>query len=327
MNLGIIGAGFFGEKHAQAIEQIDGMRVAAASSRDAAVIERFTARYGGQPYTDYRELVRDDGIDAVVIATPHDTHEEVTVVAAQAGKHVLLEKPMAPTREACDRIQASVDAAGVTLAVGHVTQFSPAYRIAKEILVSGAMGEVVAGVSTMRKRWHEPNRRWWHLDRAVGGGVLLTGGIHAIDRLTWLVGTNVTSVSAHLQTRFHNQPADDVGVIFMRYGDATTGVVLSVGYADGSPRHDTELTCTKGILQVHSVEGVHIGRGETMQHVPDSGHGAWMDTALVEQLIAFRRKTQGETSDAVSGEFARHVMDVIFAAEASSETGMEVTVE
>ncbi len=326
MNVGIIGAGFFGEKHAQAIAHVDGLRVVAASRHDANALDDFTMRYGGTGYVDHRGLLRDEAVDAVVIATPHATHEAIAVEAALAGKHVLLEKPMATSLEACDRILDAVEQAGVTLAVGHVTQFSGAYRLAKEMLDAGELGDVVAGLSTMRKRWHEPNRRWWHLDRSEGGGVLLTGGLHAVDRLTWLAGAKATSVAARLQTRFHDQAADDAGVLFIRYANGATGVVFSIGYDDGAPRHDTELTCTKGILRVHSVEGVHVGRGETMQHVPGSGDAAWMDDALVEQWRAFQKRVEGRPSTAVTGGFARHVMEIVFAAEASSVAGTEVAV-
>ena len=325
MNVGIIGAGFFGEKHAQALAHIDDLKLVAVCRTHAAEVHAFAARFGGTPYDDPHALLADPRVDAVVIATPHATHVALVEAAAAAGKHVLLEKPMAPTREGCRRIQAAVARARVTLRVGHVTQFSRAYRIAKEMLDAGELGDVVAAEATMRKRWYEPNRRPWHQDRALGGGVLLTGGVHAIDRLTWLVGARATRVSATVGTRFHDQDADDAAVIFIRYDNGAAGVVFSVGYASGAPRHDTELTCTRGVLRVDSVAGVTVGRDEAWHAVPDSGHPAWMDDALVEQWRAFVAAVAGR-GGGVTGAFAMHVMDVLFAAEASAAAGREVDV-
>lgn len=323
MNIGIIGAGFFGEKHAQALQQLDDLRLVAACRSNEEALKQFVDRYGGRPYLSYLELLSDPGVDAVVIATPHATHDEIAVAAARSGKHILLEKPMAPDLASCERILESVRAAGVKLALGHVTHFSRAYRTAKEILESGEVGIPVAGLSTMRKRWHEPNRRSWHLDRDQGGGVLLTGGVHAIDRLTWLMGTEATSVSGQVTMRFHEQRADDVGVLFIRYQGGATGVVFSIGYANGAPRHDTEIVCTNGILRVDSVGGVWIGQDEEMRHVPDSGSPTWMNAALVDQWRAFQRTVESGAPPAVSGEFGLHIMKILFAAEESTRTQTE----
>jgi phthalate 4,5-cis-dihydrodiol dehydrogenase len=326
MNVGILGAGFFGEKHAQALSHVDGMRLVASCRTRRDEVEAFAARYGGAAYTDPHALLADPRVDAVVVATPHATHAGLVEAAAAAGKHVLVEKPMAQTPTECRRILAAVERAGVTLRVGHVTQFSRAYRIAKQLLEAGELGTPVAGVATMRKLWQDPGRRAWHLDRRLGGGVLLTGGVHAIDRLTWLLGARATRVSAIVGTRFHEQPADDAAVLFVRYEGGAAGVVFSIGYRDGAPRHDTELTCTRGILRVDSVAGVSIGRGEAWHEVPDSGDRAWIDEALVAQWRAFGDAVAGR-GGGVTGAFALHVMDVLFAAEASAAAGREVDVE
>ncbi|NOG50728.1 MAG: Gfo/Idh/MocA family oxidoreductase [Chloroflexi bacterium] len=102
--IGIIGAGHYGEQHARALAQIDRAVVTAASRTHADALRDFTGRYGGTGYTDYAQLLRDPAVDAVVIATPHHLHTNIAVAAAQAGKHILLEKPMAPTLAECQQI-------------------------------------------------------------------------------------------------------------------------------------------------------------------------------------------------------------------------------
>ncbi|WP_224544514.1 Gfo/Idh/MocA family protein [Mesorhizobium sp. CA16] len=122
--LGIIGAGDFGAAHARAIKEVDGIRLVAACRGNATALAAFTAEYGGKGYTDWRELLEDSSVDAVVIAAPHALHAEMAIGAAKAGKHILLEKPMARTVAECDAINAAVAQSGVKLMVAHLLHFS-----------------------------------------------------------------------------------------------------------------------------------------------------------------------------------------------------------
>ena len=326
LKVGIIGAGSYGAHHAEAIAALEGVQLVAACRTSPEPLAEFVARFGGRGYTDHADLLADPAVEAVVIATPHHRHTAIALDAARAGKHILLEKPMAPTLDECDAIIVAAAEAGVTLLVGHVNQFSPAYLAAKAILESGEVGEIVLGLSTMSKFWFEPNRRAWHLDRATGGGMWMTAGIHCLDRLTWLVDSPVASVSAQLSTRFHDQQADDAGLIFVRYANGAAGTIVSVGYANGAPKHLTELTCTKGMLNIDYTGGVTIGHEERWQPVPDSGTQGWMARALVNEWRAFLQAVEEGTPPAVSGEYARHIMAAVFAAEESSAQRREVVV-
>ena len=136
----------------------------------------FTTRYGGRGYTSAAGLLADPAVDAVVIATPHHLHTAAVEAAAQAGKHILLEKPMAPTLAECDRILAATAAAWYyTPCLGSTSQFALAYRLAKTMLDAGELGTVVFGVSTMSKFWFKLNRRAWHPDFVTGGGIVADG--------------------------------------------------------------------------------------------------------------------------------------------------------
>lgn len=326
LGVGIIGAGSFGERHAQAIAALDDVRLVAATRTNSAALAEFTARYGGRGYTDSAALLADPEVAAVVIATPHHLHTDAVEAAARAGKHILLEKPMAPTLAECDRILAAADQAGITLMLGHTSQFAPAYRLAKTMLDAGELGDIVLGVSTMSKFWFEPNRRAWHLDRATGGGMWLTAGIHCLDRLTWLVGSPVVRVSAQLGARFHDQAADDAGLIFLRYANGVAGVVVSVGYRDGAPKHLTELTCTRGMLNIDYAGGVTVGNGEQWRQVPNSASENWMHEALIAEWRGFAAAVRSGSQPPVTGAYGRHIMAAVFAAEESSRLHEEVAV-
>lgn len=326
--IGIIGAGSYGEQHAKAIAALDSAVLTAASRTNVDALAAFNAQYGGTGYTDWQTLLADPNVDAVVIATPHHLHTEIAVRAAQAGKHILLEKPMAPTLAECRQIVDAASAAGVQLMLGHVNHFVPAYQAAKQILESGELGEVVMGTATMQKYWMEANRREWHLDRSSGGGVWMTVGVHPLDRMTWLIDSPVTHVSAQFGTHFYEQQADDAGMAFVRYASGASGSIVSVGYATGAPKHLTELVCTRGMLNVDYTAGVSIGQNETWRTVPESlPRGDWMHEALVNEWRGFVGALDSGTPPPVPPDFALHIMQVMFAAEESSKSRREIAIE
>lgn len=326
LRVGLIGAGLYGEEHAHAIATFDDIQLVAACRTNVDALHEFTSQYGGTAYTDYRSLLADPDVDAVVIATPHHLHTEIAVEAAFAGKHILLEKPMAPNLQECTRIIEAARSNGVRLMLGHVNHFVPSYLKAKEILDSGELGEVVLGSSTMSKHWAFETRRPWHLDRNQGGGVWMTVGIHALDRLVWLVGHPVERVSAQLGTHFHEQKSDDAGMVFLRFASGATGLVVSTGYKQGAPKHLTELTCTRGMLTIDYENVVLLGRDEQWHTVSERNTNNWMHEALINEWRSFSRAILLETETDITGEFARHIMAIVFAAEDSSKRRAEVTV-
>jgi predicted dehydrogenase len=327
-HIGIIGAGDYGAQHARALQAIEGVRIAAASRTNAEALSQFVAEFGGQGFTDYRELLAQPEIDTVVIATPHHQHTQISLAAARAGKHILLEKPMAPTLAECDQILAAAQAAGVRLMVGHTNRFASTYRIAKALIESGEMGRVVLGTATMQKFWFEPNRRDWHLDRDRGGGVWMTVGIHPLDRLIWLIDSSVETVSARFGTYFHKMQADDTGMAFLRHTNGAASMVISMGYSTGAPKHTTELTCTKGMLSIDYATGVQIGREDRWHTLPESvPAGSWMHEALIAEWQSFLSSIDNDREPPVSGQVARATMEVVFAAERSSAEDREIQLQ
>jgi predicted dehydrogenase len=179
----------------------------------------------------------------------------------------------------------------------------------------------------MSKFWFEPNRRAWHLDRATGGGMWLTAGIHCLDRLTWLVGSPVVRVCAQLGARFHDQTADDAGLIFLRYANGVAGAVVSVGYGAGAPKHLTELTCTRGMMNIDYAGGVTVGKNEQWRRVPNSASENWMHEALIAEWRGFAAAVRSGSPPPVTGAYGRHIMAAVFAAELSSQVHQEVAVD
>ena len=326
IGIGIIGAGHFGAVHAKAVAEVEGVQLVASCREDRIAAERFAAEHGGSAYADWRELLADPKVDAVVVATPHHLHEEIAIGAAEAGKHILLEKPMAPTARACDAINAAVSKAGVQLMVGHVMHFALPCLKAKEILDSGLIGRPVLGSSWMIKLWMESNRREWHLNTASGGGMLMTAGIHALDRLVWLMGQDVMSVNALAGTFFHEQEADDSALIGLRFANGGIGQVQSVGYRNGAVGFAMDLVCEQGTLRIDFDRGVSIGRDAVWTPVPDSIEPDWMHHAVAREWKAMRDAINGAAPVAVTGAYARQVVAIIEAVHLANAEKQEIRI-
>ena len=326
IGIGVIGAGWWAEQHAATLQRLPGLRLVAACRKEPEALEQFTKRFGGTAYLKVEDLLNDAAVDAVLIASPHHLHAEHAILAAQAGKHLLLEKPMAPTTAECSAIINACATANVQLMIGHTQQFAKAHLIAQSLVQSGELGEVVLGSSIMSKFWMEHNRRDWHLSRETGGGMLLTAGIHALDRLVWLIGFPVVSVSASIGTRFHAQEADDFGLLFLRFANGASGSVASLGYAHGAPTHRTELFGTNAHLRVDPAEGVYVGRHEHWEIIAESRQADWLSQAMEREWLAFDEAIMTQKTPVVSGEYGLHLIEIIEAANLSAASGQEVVV-
>jgi predicted dehydrogenase len=327
LRVGILGAGYFGAVHARALSALPEVQLVAVCAETEALADAFAAEHGGKPYGDWQAFLADSGVDAVAVAAPHQLHCEMAVAAAEAGKHVLLEKPMARTVAECSRIIAAAERSGVTLMIGHLLHFSLPGLVARRIIASGELGRPVLGSSALLKLWMEPNRRGWHLDAASGGGMLMTAGIHALDLLIWLMGGQVEAVSAATATLFHAQAADDSSMLLLRFADGRFGQVASVGYRDGGTTYGMDLVCERGTLRIDFARGVAIGRDGCWSGVPGSIEPEWMLRGVEREWQAMAAAIAGTAPVAVTGAYGRHVIACIEAAMASSRERREVRVE
>ncbi len=183
----MIGAGSISDYHVPALQQA-GADVVAIFSRTLAKAEAKAQRYSIPAFTaDYYELLAQDAIDAVVIATPDFTHEAYTVAAVNAGKAVLVQKPMGRSVQECARMIRAAEAAGVSLYVSFMHRYFEEVEEARRLLAEGALGQIYM----VRLRNATPGANWadWFYQKsAVGGGVVLQLGVHGIDLLRQLFG-------------------------------------------------------------------------------------------------------------------------------------------
>lgn len=327
MRVGIIGAGHFGAAHATALRSVAGVKLVAACRNDAEGLKQFTDEFGGKGYLHYRDLLADPEVDTVVVALPHHMHTDVAIACAEAGKHIMMEKPLAPTVAECRKILAAADKAGVMLMPSHTMRFSLPFLAAKRVIDEGRLGAMRYGSSRMIKLWMEGNRRDWHLDPATGGGMLFTAGIHALDRLLAFAGHRATHVSAITATSFHEQKADNSALLLIRFGDAAAGQVASIGYGNGAFISGDELVFDNGVLKVDFFKGVCVGRDQSWQHVENSIEQDVPGQGLVRQWQAFVHAVETGAAPPLTGEDGMHVVACIEAAFKASRERREVAVE
>ena len=194
LNIGVIGAGRIAHIHARSIQGVEGTRVAGVVDVDSQRAERYAKAYHTRAYASVDTLLEDEDIEAVVICSPTFAHAEQAIRAAEAGKHILCEKPLAMTLEEADGIIAAADRAGVILMVGHVLRIMPEYRLAHEVLTGGELGQVHTMYAARMSGLTAGAWQGWLLDDRYSLGVF-DAQIHDLDFFTWVFGKGQTITS------------------------------------------------------------------------------------------------------------------------------------
>ena len=220
VRVGIIGSQFQADCHASAIRMIESdMTVVAVASPNATHAQTLADRFKiSRVYSDYRELIKDPEIEAVTITAPNALHCEMAVAIAQAGKHVICEKPLCLTIEEADRMIEACHAHGVLLLYAEELMFTPKYVKAKEMADAGGFGKV--HLVKQSEKHFGPHSEWfWDVNRS-GGGALFDLGCHGIAFAWWFLGRpQMLSTTCHLGTYVHADKtlADDEAVTTIEF--------------------------------------------------------------------------------------------------------------
>jgi predicted dehydrogenase len=323
LKVGIIGLGGIARSHCDAIATLDNVEVVAVADLFEEKRRDYMTKYDiPRGYPSHTELLADNDVDAVAVVLGHQLHHQLTVDACNAGKHVLVEKPMALSLAQCDAMIEAADANRVKLMVGLSQHFYGTSLKAKEILDSGELGPIITAVCYMSKNWGFKGRRPQYRSRYHGGGMWMTNGVHVVDRLTWVMASQAVSVSAAIGTRAHYQAADDSATAFIRYKNGLAGVAVAVGFADGASNYECQVICANGTLRFseHGGKYVKVGKNDKWEDVPFEDSSAEMHFEWKAFADAIAQNIEPPTH----GEYGRHIMEIIFAAEQSAITGREV---
>jgi predicted dehydrogenase len=189
MRFGLIGAGGIGRVRAKALGNTEGCELVAVADTDQARARAVQPSPPTLVFTDFQKMLTHDEVEAIVISTPPQFHEEIAVAAMEAGKHVLCEKPLSNSLDACRRIVEASRRTGKTLATGFNHRYFPAVQFVKQTLESGLIGELdhvrsFAGHTGLA----EFSQSWMWDKQVIGGGALMDNGIHIIDLTRYLLG-------------------------------------------------------------------------------------------------------------------------------------------
>ena len=261
VGVGMLGYAFMGKAHSNAFRTIPYMmypppaipRMVSISGRSEAAVAEAARRYGYEKYTtDWREQVNDPEVQLFDNGGPNDSHAEPSIAAAEAGKHVLCEKPLGRTAEESKMMLDAVEKAGVKHMVAFNYRFVPAIRLARNIIESGALGQIYHFRGVYLQEWimpHFDTPMIWRLDKNVAGsGALGDLGAHVVDLAHYLIG-DMKTVSAMTKTFIEDRPqdgydgatkvdVDDAFVAAVEFDNGALGTIESTRFAGGRKNYN-----------------------------------------------------------------------------------------
>jgi predicted dehydrogenase len=219
--IAIVGTGMWGPRLADAAERA-GLELLTCFRRDEGKRREFAERHGCEPAASIDEAIAHPRVEGVVLATPNDVHEEQTLACAERGRHVFVEKPIAESTEAGERMRSACAETGVTLMVGHAFRRLGAARRVKRLLDDGALGRVVLAEANMSLTGSFRPGAWRARRGRNPGGPIMQLGIHHVDTLAYWLGP-VRRASGRFDHVHSEADIDDVGVVTLEFESGTLG--------------------------------------------------------------------------------------------------------
>ncbi len=223
---GLIGCGRIAPNHARSIVELENAELIAVCDVEPAKAEQFQRNFGGTAYTDYRKVLERQDIDIISIATPSGLHAEIGIAAAESGKHVIVEKPMALSLYDADRLIAACARNHVYLGVCHQNRYNQVVRKLRDALEAGRFGKLTHGAAAIR--WYRSpdyfSQDSWHGTWAQDGGVLMNQSIHNIDLLLWMLG-RPQNVYGKVATQLQPIEVEDLGLALIQFQGGVFGTI------------------------------------------------------------------------------------------------------
>lgn len=275
----MIGVGSIADLHAEGYRRADNARIVGVTDLAPDLAQLKAKKYGAERvYESVDKLLADPSIEAVDIAVPTFSHAELAVKACEAGKHVLLEKPMGRTVQECDLVVDAAKKAGVKLMVDHSLKFFPPFRQCKKLVDEGGIGKMIR----MRATHMGYKYMGWRADpQQTGGGLVIEGVVHPIYLTEWFLGP-IKKVSAVMGKTDEDVAAEDIALISLESSQGGFGVI-DANLGGPFPLWDDhlELVGTNGMIIANGAEQ-QIIRGPPIWYFND---GIWR---------AYREKTFGD---------------------------------
>lgn len=339
LRLGLIGCGEIAAESAAALRAASNATISFTADPDLALAESLAAATGARATSDVRELLASAEVDAVLVSTPHHLHAPLAIQAAEAGKHVVVEKPMATSVADCDRMIAAARSAGVVLSVCYCHRYDPRVQRARQLLDAGAIGEV-QGVRIVLGQHRGPDywkrgltgraiSDWRGRRETAGGGVLIMNACHLLDFMCWLVGSEVVEVAACAATQLDGPEVEDTISVSYRHANGALGTIDATNGLVGPGVFEQSLRGSEGQLVISpalklwsrkTIEGHAAGRWHTIRGLPRAAERRRFFEAFATAVL-------DRGVPPVTAEEARAVQAVIEAAYLSAEGKRTVAVD
>jgi 1,5-anhydro-D-fructose reductase (1,5-anhydro-D-mannitol-forming) len=317
MRFGIIGCGSIAAgSFAPSLLKSEHAELVAVCRRDHGKAQKFAAQFGGcAAYASAAELTADEQVDAVVVATPTDTHAEFSVLAAQQGKHVLCEKPMARNAAECRQIVEACVEAGVGLAVAYRRRLFPQVLRAQKLIADGAIGRMVC-VRTHYSGWMSGGPENWRTHPVIGGA-MMEMAVHRLEVLLNFAG-QPTEVSALVETVEHDWPVDDTDALLMRFAGGHIGVHSTI--LTSPPRRDQAIIDgTEGRVIIDPLE---FGADHIVLERPDGRQRLdvvaleqpYFDLPMIDDFVQAVCGERQPVCDGITGYTVQATVDAAFQA-------------
>jgi UDP-N-acetyl-2-amino-2-deoxyglucuronate dehydrogenase len=342
IGFGIIGCGMISNFHARAIADAEGAQLIGVADRIPEPAATFAETHGCTAYESVDAMLADPNIHAVSVCTPSGAHMEPAVAVAQAGKHVIVEKPLEVTTERCDQIIDACDQAGVRLVAIFQSRFHESAKLMKQAVDQGRFGKITLGdayVKWYRSQEYYDSGAWrgtWKMD---GGGSLMNQAIHSVDLLLWLMGP-VAEISAMTATMTHERiEVEDVAIANLKFKSGALGVIEATTTAYPGALKRIEICGSQGsaVLEEEAITQWQFA-SETpedeairkrMANMNETGGGAadpaaighHGHTMIMEEAVA---AISGNRPSILDGQEGRRSIEVIRAIYESAETGQIV---
>ena len=337
LGFGIVGCGVIADFHANAIASLsDRARLIGVADVNADASETFARRHGTFAFESVEQMLESDEVDVVNICTPSGYHADSVVLAAESGKHIIVEKPVGITYEQLDRIKGACKKSGKKVAVISQNRFSRSIDMTKKAIEDGLLGTVVCGDIYMkyhRSQEYYDSGSWRGTRRIDGGGALMNQGIHGVDLLLYLMG-EVKSVYAVSKTLARNIEVEDTLSAVLEYENGATGVIqATTSVYPGYPRR-LDINGSKGsvVLDETSIIRWDFDEGARFEDVvlrPAFTSGASTPTAIspdghIKQISDMIDAIRENRSPLVTLEDGIKAVELILAIYRSAETGLPV---
>jgi len=325
LGLGFIGSGRITRAHLKAAQNLpDCVRVAAIAGRRREKAEA-TAREYDIPvvHGDYRQLLKDPAVQAVVITTPNDSHAAIACDAAKAGKHLLVEKPMALDTHGAEAMIGAAEAAGVTLMVAQSRRFSDAVQ--EMVRRLSEIGDIIRVHIAFLVSFAQPPTEWWRSSAQAGGLVILLQGSHSLDSIYWWLGRTPQSIYATAaRTNSAWEGEDEADIVCRFAGGQTATAHLSL--STNPSFHEALVVGRKGHFRL--IERPAGPPFENVYRLEKNGEtlldGLQAPSLYARQLSEFAEAVREGRAPLASGREVVNVMRMLDAARASVRSGQPV---